>query len=83
MNDKHVCGLQGFDGMRGDICPVCQPNKATTEVYKLELATITDVELRERFLLDRLEVIVKWLEQNQPDVFSRGLWDALSEKDNG
>ena len=27
----------------------------------------------------RLAAIVRWLEANQPDVFSRGLWDAINE----
>lgn len=25
----------------------------------------------------KLRVIVQWLEKNQPDVFKRGLWDAI------
>jgi hypothetical protein len=27
---------------------------------------------------DKITAIVKWLEVNQPDVFSRGLWDAIN-----
>ena len=27
----------------------------------------------------KLAAIVKWLEDNQPDVFKRGLWDAINE----
>jgi len=27
----------------------------------------------------KINVIIKWLEQNQPDVFSRGMWDAISK----
>lgn len=37
--------------------------------------------LRERVKeLERTtKTIVEWLEQNQPDVFSRGLWDAIED----
>jgi len=28
-----------------------------------------------------LEVMVKWLEKNQPDVFRRGIWNAIGESD--
>lgn len=31
----------------------------------------------------RLRAIVLWLEQNQPDVFRRGIWDAIGEVENG
>jgi hypothetical protein len=31
-------------------------------------------------LKSKLEIIVKWLELNQPDVFRRGIWDALSNQ---
>lgn len=27
----------------------------------------------------RLAAMTRWLEVNQPDVFSRGLWDAIHE----
>ena len=27
----------------------------------------------------RLAAVTRWLEANQPDVFSRGLWDAINE----
>jgi hypothetical protein len=30
----------------------------------------------------KINAIVKWLEQNQPDVFSRGMWDAISKSNN-
>ena len=29
-------------------------------------------------LTAKLEAMVKWLEKNQPDVFKRGIWDALT-----
>lgn len=29
----------------------------------------------------RTSAIVKWLEENRPDVFSRGLWDAIKAAD--
>jgi Lar family restriction alleviation protein len=29
----------------------------------------------------RLAAVVRWLEENQPDVFRRGLWDAVNESD--
>ena len=33
----------------------------------------------ETLLEAKLTAIVHWLEKNQPDVFSRGLWDAIIE----
>jgi hypothetical protein len=33
-------------------------------------------------LEQKLTVIVKWLEQNQPGVFKRGLWDAIEKASN-
>lgn len=27
----------------------------------------------------KLEAVIRWLESNQPDVFRRGLWDAIGE----
>lgn len=40
--------------------------------------------LRARDVLEkRLRAIVLWLEQNQPDVFRRGIWDAIGEVENG
>jgi len=33
--------------------------------------------IQEKRLEARLAAIILWLEQNQPDVFSRGLWDAI------
>ena len=31
---------------------------------------------------DKITRIVEWLEKNQPDVFKRGLWDAINGKPN-
>ena len=38
------------------------------------------IEIDERLLIDsqKLSAVVKWLEANQPDVFRRGLWDAIA-----
>lgn len=38
------------------------------------------IEIEERLLIDsqKLSAVVKWLEANQPDVFRRGLWDAIA-----
>ena len=33
-------------------------------------------------LTARITAIAGWLEQNQPDVFSRGLWDVLNIEPN-
>jgi hypothetical protein len=38
-------------------------------------------EQRARELELKLRAMVKWLEENQPDVFRRGLWDALSDSE--
>jgi len=27
----------------------------------------------------KLAAVIEWLEQNQPDVFNRGLWDAIEK----
>lgn len=32
------------------------------------------------FLRDRLAAMTDWLEQHQPDVFQRGLWEAISKE---
>ena len=39
------------------------------------------IEIEERLLIDsqKLSAVVKWLEANQPDVFRRGLWDAIAQ----
>jgi len=30
----------------------------------------------------KLAAVIEWLEQNQPDVFKRGLWDAIEKASN-
>lgn len=44
------------------------------------VAYIVDEEDIERLKIceRRLRAMTEWLEANQPDVFSRGLWDALN-----
>lgn len=42
----------------------------------LVIATVS-----ERVIESRLAAIVEWLEANQPDVFRRGLWDAINAAD--
>ena len=37
----------------------------------------------EHELASRLTAIVRWLEANQPDVFRRGLWDAINAATQG
>jgi hypothetical protein len=32
-------------------------------------------------LTQRLARMVAWLEENQPDVFRRGLWDAIEQEE--
>lgn len=38
-----------------------------------------DLRARIAELEGKLAIIVKWLEENQPDVFRRGLWDEISD----
>lgn len=42
---------------------------------EMEAAEIERLQLCER----RLAAVTRWLEMNQPDVFRRGLWDAVNE----
>jgi hypothetical protein len=37
-----------------------------------------DNDRRVERLERRMVAVVKWLEENQPDVFQRGLWDAIN-----
>lgn len=43
-----------------------------SEQAKAASKRITELE-------QRLTIIVEWLEQNQPDVFRRGIWDAIGD----
>ena len=67
-------------------CPHCWDNPCTCSeaecsnpralpVYddRLRLAWLRITELEKQTV-----AIVKWLEENQPDVFSRGIWDAVN-----
>lgn len=46
------------------------------------MAMVREGELGRLLLCERrLEAIVIWLEANQPDVFRRGLWDAIYAAD--
>lgn len=49
--------------------------------WHLECAAARVEELRARVaeLEGKVTAIVGWLEREQPDVFRRGLWDALRE----
>ena len=42
---------------------------------------IADYEARETIteLEAKIEAMVVWLEANQPDVFKRGIWDAIGD----
>lgn len=44
-----------------------------------QLAEIDALRARIAELEGKLAAIVKWLEENQPDVFRRGLWDEISD----
>ena len=55
----------------------CQKERA-------ELLThIAEKDARVSSLETSIGVMVAWLEENQPDVFRRGLWDALRESKEG
>lgn len=57
------------------------PHPAIAESLSGEFERETrEAPLRARIaeLEGRLAIIVKWLEENQPDVFRRGLWDEIS-----
>jgi hypothetical protein len=36
-----------------------------------------DLQKQRDALSDKLKAMTRWLEKNQPDVFRRGLWDAV------
>ncbi len=70
--DRWICAARGCDG-------------------EIELDTTTDADTEEAnakevsstvLLEARLKAVVEWLETNQPDVFKRGLWDAVNETSN-
>lgn len=37
-----------------------------------------DLQQQRDKLSDKLKAMTKWLEKNQPDVFRRGLWEAIN-----
>ena len=65
-------------------CPRCRENgkvffEQTKVIFEL---TARCAEYRKAQEWNpRLRAIVGWLEANQPDVFRRGLWDAISKID--
>jgi len=55
----------------------CCDSVTETESYEPERCPFCHRD----FLFRRLAGVCKWLEANQPDVFGRGLWDAVNEVD--
>lgn len=51
-------------------------NVFTIPLYTTPPAPVAVIEAR-------LSAIVRWLEKNQPDVFKRGLWDAINSAEAG
>lgn len=53
------------------------------QMNKAEAGSAADMDVAARLLrhgieaTEALTAITKWLEANQPDVFRRGLWDAI------
>ena len=60
-----------------DACNECRLEVGGPEKYKV----LTENEIRDVLnafeCRTKLAKMTRWLEANQPDVFSRGLWDAL------
>lgn len=48
-------------------------SQLTESIYDDELAAAYEII----FLRDRLTNMTRWLESNQADVFTRGLWEAI------
>lgn len=46
-----------------------------------ELSEVSDLLHERDALRANVRCMVLWLEANQPDVFRRGLWDALAAKE--
>ena len=60
-----------------------QLRKWQEQMDKAETGSAADMDVAARLLrhgieaTEALTAITKWLETNQPDVFRRGLWDAI------
>ena len=65
-----------LEAMREDVATIREALVAAQEA--LVTATEDEKELaRLRGCEAKLKAMTEWLEANQPDVFRRGLWDAL------
>lgn len=61
-----------------DACNECRLEVGGPEKYKV----LTEAEIRDVLnafeCRTKLAKVTQWLEANQPDVFRRGLWDAVN-----
>ena len=65
-------------------CELCGTEGATNSMGRfvsrdwLRASELKSENDRLRVCEQRLADVVRWLEANQPDVFRRGIWDALT-----
>lgn len=60
-------------------CTTCGAQRLYDETVRTQAKTIAALRERVAELEGKVTAIVGWLEREQPDVFRRGLWDALRE----
>jgi hypothetical protein len=73
----------GWDGGNRCQLPIGHPEGHLWEALKESAIPISrDKGLSEEELRTRLAAIIAWLEKNQPDVFRRGIWDAINMADD-
>ena len=56
---------------------VAQPMRSEADWAEMRDCAI-DLRRQRDALSDKLRAMTKWLEKNQPDVFRRGLWEAIN-----
>jgi hypothetical protein len=74
-----MCGSEDFNVIVGvgRFCDFCghaieRYDTVNKQLYEAAIAQSTGYALR-------LAAVFKWLEDNEPSVFARGLWDAVRE----
>lgn len=71
-NEMQVMDINVLDGqgvIEVAVCDFMQETRLRTYVDDAEKAFANE---------DKLAEAVRWLEANQPDVFKRGIWDAIN-----
>jgi hypothetical protein len=69
--------LAAFDAWVKSKGPLCASGRFSPTAHEAWLERAREADR----LINRMTAMVKWLEANQPDVFTRGLWDAMNDAD--